>query len=131
MSFRLNLSRFLWISAACLGLQVIPAQVHSENFEEGELTSRNLVLPEMEQFRLGAKLFKERDKKLAAWKAFQTFLFNYPESPLAADAQYMLGESIFAQSVTDLKAGNAPDEQTWKKVKKGGLKMLGKGFKKS
>src|SRR3989338_11476372 len=88
----------------------------TESYQELELTSRNLVLPETEQFKLGSKLFAEKDKRLAAWKAFQTFLFNYPESPMAGDAQYMLAESIFAQSVTDLKAGNAPDEQTWKKV---------------
>src|SRR3990167_1141062 len=68
-------------------LAVPPAR--AESYQELELTSRNLVLPETEQFKLGSKLFAEKDKKLAAWKAFQTFLFNYPDSPMAGDAQFM------------------------------------------
>src|SRR3989338_7529979 len=102
----------------------------TESYQELELTSRNLVLPETEQFKLGAKLFAEKDKRLAAWKAFQTFLFKYPESPQAGDAQFMLAESIFQQAVKEYLSGNPPDEAGWKKHNKGGLKLMGKGLKK-
>lgn len=108
----------------------VPLNTRSETYEELELSSRNLVLPEAEQFRLGSKLFREKDKKLAAWKAYQTFLFNYEDSRLAADAQFMLAESIFAKAVSDLRAGNPPDEFAWHKDKKSGLKRLGKVFQK-
>ncbi|OGR88812.1 MAG: hypothetical protein A3A86_07575 [Elusimicrobia bacterium RIFCSPLOWO2_01_FULL_60_11] len=101
----------------------------TESYQELELTSRNLVLPETEQFKLGSKLFAEKDKRLAAWKAFQTFLFNYPESPMAGDAQFMLAESIFQQAVKEYLSGNAPDEAGWRRTHKGGLKLMGKGFK--
>jgi len=108
-----------------------PLQSRSETYEELELSSRNLVLPEAEQFKLGSKLFFSEDKKLAAWKAFQTFLFNYPDSRLAGDAQFMLAESIYAKSVSLLRTGTPPDELGWRKVKKGGFKKIKKGFKKS
>lgn len=108
-----------------------PARSSSQSYENQELYMRNLVLPEMEQFRLGAKLFKEKNKKIAAWKAFQIFLYNYPDSPLAGAAQFMIAESIFAQAVNDLREGNPPDELEWRKQKKGGLKLFGNGIKKS
>ncbi|OGR82250.1 MAG: hypothetical protein A2901_09645 [Elusimicrobia bacterium RIFCSPLOWO2_01_FULL_54_10] len=131
MKFRLKSTKLmrgalLFVAAAMPAFPAI-----SESYEELELTSRNLVLPETEQFRLGAKLFQEKDKKLAAWKAFQTFLYNYPESTLTGDAQFMLGEAIFHQAITELKSGNAPDEMAWRKDHKGGLKMMGKGLRKS
>ena len=131
MLFRLKIGKFSRISLLFFLLAAPVPRVHSESYEDMELTSRNLVLPEAEQFRLGAKLFREKDKKLAAWKAFQTFLFNYPESAMAADAQYMLAESIFAQAIAEFKTGNSPDEEGWRKKKKGGFKMIGKGLKKS
>ena len=101
--------------------------LQAQFYDERDLSSRNLVLPEMEQFRLGARLFLEKDKKLAAWKSFQTFLFNYPDSPIAADAQFMLAESIFAQSISEMRSGNPPDEIAWRRNKKG--KAIGKGGK--
>ncbi len=107
-----------------------PYLAHSETYEELEMSARNLILPEMEQFLLGSRLFFERDKKVAAWKAFQTFIYNYPDSKLIPDAQYMLAESIFSQALQELKAGSAPDEYAWEKSKKGGLKTFGKGLKK-
>jgi len=104
--------------------------LYSRSYEELELTSRNLVLPEVEQFRLGAKLFQDKNKKLAAWKAYQTFLYNYPDSNLAGDAQFMLAESLFQQSIFELLTGSAPDEQEWRNEKKGGIKKMGRGFRK-
>ena len=121
----------LSVWTAVLLVCLLSPGIRSENYEELELSSRNLVLPENEQFNLGAKLFKEDGKKLAAWKAFQTFLFNYADSPLAADAQFMLAESIFAKAVEEMRSGTPPDEFAWHKDKRSGMKLLGKGFKKS
>lgn len=121
--------RILFFSLALFMALAFP--VWSQSYEEHELTSRNLLLPELDQFRLGSRLFWEKNKKIAAWKAFQTFLFNYPGSPLASDAQFMIAESIFAQAVNELQTGNLPDELSWRKQKKGGLKIIGKGLKRS
>src|SRR3989338_9579631 len=131
MKFRLKSAASKGAALLFLILNLVPPLVRSESYEDLELTSRNLVLPEAEQFRLCAKLFQEKDKKLAAWKAYQTFLYNYPESPLAGDAQFMLAESVFQQTVSDFKSGNPPDEMAWRKTHKGGLKTMGKGIKKS
>ncbi len=131
MKFRFNPAACK--SAAMLVFFVVnpvSSPLHSESYDDLELTSRNLVLPEVEQFKLGSKLFLEKDKKIAAWKAYQTFLFNYPDSPLSGDAQFMLAEAIYQQAISDFKAGNPPDESGWKKRKKGGFKLMGKGLKK-
>src|SRR3954462_13373328 len=105
----------LLLSSILLAQASIPIYLPSETYEDQELSSRNLVLPEMEQFTLGSKLFHEKDKKVAAWKAFQTFLFTYPDSRLAPDAQFMLAESIFSQALEELINGTAPDEYAWEK----------------
>lgn len=123
-------SRAALFLSLTLSLQTVsPYLAYSASYEEMEMTSRNLILPEMEQFLLGSRLFFEKDKKVAAWKAFQTFIYNYPESKLIPDAQYMLAESIFSQALGELKSGAAPDEYAWEKSKKGGFrKGLKKGF---
>ena len=108
-----------------------PVVVLAENVAEENFASRNLVIPEREQYNLGAKLFREKDRKVVAWKAYQTFLNNYPDSALAIDAQFMVAESIFVQAVSELQAGNPPDEASWKERKKGGLSMMGRNLKKS
>lgn len=112
-------------------LVFVCSTLRAQSYEDRELTSQNLVLPELEQFYLGSRLFWEKNKKIAAWKAFQTFLFNYPDSPLAADAQFMVAESIFSEAIGMLEAGNSPDEIAWRRGKKGGMKVFGKGIKKS
>lgn len=94
------------------------------------ISSQNLILPETEQFELGIKLFWGQGKKPAAWKAFQTFVFNYPKSPLAQDAQFLLAEAIFAKAVEEVESGQPPDEAVWTEENSGGLKNIGKTFKK-
>lgn len=130
-TFRQKSGAALAVLSLCLAQIQTSLQAQPKSFEEGELSSQNLVLPEMEQFRLGARLFAEKDSKIAAWKAFQTYLFNYGDRPLGVDAQFMVAESIFAEACIQLRAGNPPDEQAWKKQKRSGFKKLGKGFKKS
>jgi len=124
---RLNRSCLLFF---VLGTLASPL-ARTEPYKELELTSRNLVLPEVEQFNLGSKLFMEKNKKLAAWKAYQTFLFNYPKNPQAHEAQFMLAESIFQKALEEYLSGNPPDELEWRRTHKSKLKAIGKGFKKS
>ncbi|MBI2118757.1 MAG: tetratricopeptide repeat protein [Elusimicrobia bacterium] len=97
---------------------------------DAPISSQNLILPEAEQFELGLKLFWGQGKKPAAWKAFQTFVFNYPKSPLAQDAQFLLAEAIFSKAVEEVELGQPPDETGWMEENSGGLKNIGKTFKK-
>lgn len=126
-SLRLGLTALVLAGLA----SAAPAPLASQTYEDREFSSQNLVLPEMEQFRLGSRLFQAKDKKIAAWKAFQTFLFNYPDSPLVPDAQFMVAESIFQEALSQVQAGASTDEIGWKKQQKSGLRLFGKGLKKS
>ncbi|MBI3012862.1 MAG: tetratricopeptide repeat protein [Elusimicrobia bacterium] len=105
-----------------------PSLIRCQNSPESPLFSQTVVLSEKDQFHLGVKLFWEKDKRVSAWKAFQTFLANYPNSPLAADAQFLLAESLFQESLKELKTGNPPDESVWIKENTGKIKNLSKGF---
>jgi len=92
-------------------------------------------LPEIEQFRVASNLFKAGKYKLS-WQAYQIFFQDFPSSELAADAHFMVGESIFLEAVSLVESGNNSDEAGWqsrqpgkirKTFKKGlfGLKKLG------
>lgn len=67
---------------------------------------------EDQAFQSAASLFESQGTdKLAVVQSFENYLQQYPNSPRATDAQFMIGESYMRQAIDILKAENA-DKQS-------------------